>query len=187
MNSQLSSSSVRISAGQCRYPASGATPAARTRPSTSRPAEAVPPGRMRHDISEDRILLHTIQTAEAFGALLSNGMLRPDPALAEPPLHADGYDWMFRQMAARLPTFGDGAIWLWARIRRQDTSNRYCRHRTIIAESTDIRTPGESAGSECGKRGVSSSASVGNRAARPSTTVAPSASRARSADIRQGW
>lgn len=75
---------------------------------------------MRHDISEDRILLHTIQTAEAFGALLSNGMLRPDPALAEPPLHADGYDWMFRQMAARLPTFGDGAIWLWARIRRQE-------------------------------------------------------------------
>lgn len=35
MNSQLSSSSVRTSAGQCRYPASGATPAARTRPSTS--------------------------------------------------------------------------------------------------------------------------------------------------------
>ena len=87
---------------------------------SARPAEAVPPGRMRHDISEDRILLHTIQTAEAFGALLSNGMLRPDPALAEPPLHADGYDWMFRQMAARLPTFGDGAIWLWARIRRQE-------------------------------------------------------------------
>lgn len=74
---------------------------------------------MRHDISEDRILLHTIQTAEAFGALLTNGMLMPDPALAKPPLHADGYDWMYRQMGARLPIFGDGAIWLWARIRRQ--------------------------------------------------------------------
>jgi hypothetical protein len=74
---------------------------------------------MRHDISEALIPLHTIQSAESFGALLTNGMLRPDLALAEPPLHADGYDWMSRQMAARLPTFGDGAIWLWARIRRQ--------------------------------------------------------------------
>lgn len=82
---------------------------------SARPGVAVPPGRMRHDISEDRILLHTIQTAEAFGALLINGVLKPDPALAEPPLHADGYDWMYRQKAARLPTSGDGGIWLWAR------------------------------------------------------------------------
>ena len=74
---------------------------------------------MRHDISEDRILLRTIQTAETFGALLANEMLKPNPAMAELPLHADGYDWMYRQMAARLPTFGDGAIWLWARVRRQ--------------------------------------------------------------------
>jgi hypothetical protein len=87
---------------------------------SARRAVAVPPGRMRHDISEDRILLHTIQTAEAFGALPTNGVLKPDPVLAEPPLHADGYDWMYRQMDARLPTSGDGAIWLWARIRRQD-------------------------------------------------------------------
>ena len=83
------------------------------------PAVAVPKGRMRHDISEDRILLRTIQTAETFGALLANEMLKPNPAMAELPLHADGYDWMYRQMAARLPTFGDGAIWLWARVRRQ--------------------------------------------------------------------
>jgi hypothetical protein len=27
---------------------------------------------------------------------------------------------MYGQMDARLPTFGDGAIWLWARIRRQE-------------------------------------------------------------------
>lgn len=68
---------------------------------SARPAEAVPPGRMRHGISEDRVLLHTIQMADAFGALLSNGARRSAPALAEPPLHADGYDWMFRQMDAR--------------------------------------------------------------------------------------
>lgn len=74
---------------------------------------------MGYDISENRILLHTIQAAEAFGVLLTNGVLKPDPALAEPPLHADGYDWMYRQMDAQLPTSGDGAIYLWARIRRQ--------------------------------------------------------------------
>ncbi|MBN3496607.1 hypothetical protein [Arthrobacter pascens] len=55
---------------------------------------AIPPERMRHDISEDRILLRTIQTAETFGALLANEMLKPNPAMAELPLHADGYDWM---------------------------------------------------------------------------------------------
>jgi hypothetical protein len=86
---------------------------------SARPAVAIPPGRMRHDISEDRILLHTIQTAEAFEALLTNEVLNPNPSMAEPPLHADGYNWMYRQMDARLPTTGDGAIWLWARIRRQ--------------------------------------------------------------------
>lgn len=61
---------------------------------------AIPPGRMRHDISEDRILLRTIQTAQTFGTLLANEMLKPNPAMAEPPLHADGYDWMYRQMDA---------------------------------------------------------------------------------------
>jgi hypothetical protein len=38
-------------------------------------------------------------TAEAFGGLFTNGVLQPDPALAEPPLHADGYDWIYRHSA----------------------------------------------------------------------------------------
>jgi hypothetical protein len=74
---------------------------------------------MGYDLSADRLLLHTIQTEEAFEELLSTGRLVPDISRAE-PLHADAYDWMFRQMAARLPTAGDGAIWLWAQIRRRE-------------------------------------------------------------------
>lgn len=74
---------------------------------------------MGYDISADRLLLHTIQTEEALEELVSNGVLVPDVSRAE-PLFTDAYDWMFRQMAARLPTAGNGAIWLWARIRRQE-------------------------------------------------------------------
>ncbi|WP_427007028.1 DUF3841 domain-containing protein [Pseudarthrobacter sp. H2] len=66
-----------------------------------------------------QLLLHTIQTAEAFDALLSTGVLVPDNSFAEPS-YADAYGWMLRQMGARLATVGDGAIWFWARIRRQD-------------------------------------------------------------------
>jgi Domain of unknown function (DUF3841) len=85
----------------------------------ARPADAVPRGRIGYDISADRLLLHTIQTGEAFDALLSTGALVPDNSLAE-PFHADAYALMLRQMAARLTTAGDGAIWFWAQIRRQD-------------------------------------------------------------------
>ncbi|MFF2316581.1 DUF3841 domain-containing protein [Arthrobacter sp. NPDC058097] len=74
---------------------------------------------MGYDIGADQLLLHTIQTEAAFEALLSHGVLEPDIALAEPDF-ADAYAWMLRQMAARLGTQGDGALWFWARIRRED-------------------------------------------------------------------
>lgn len=92
----------------------------------ARPADAVPTGRIGYDTSADQLLLHTIQTEEAFDALLSTGALVPDNSLAE-PWHADAYAWMLRQMAAKLATVGDGAIWLWAQIRRQDLVD-LCRH-----------------------------------------------------------
>jgi hypothetical protein len=85
----------------------------------ARPAEAVPRGGMGYDLSADRLLMHTIQTEEAFEALLSAGVLVPDPSRVE-PLHADAYGWLYRQMAERLPTTGDGAVWFWAQIRRQE-------------------------------------------------------------------
>ncbi|QOT19322.1 DUF3841 domain-containing protein [Paenarthrobacter sp. YJN-5] len=36
------------------------------------------------------------------------------------PLHADAYDWLYRQMASRLTSVGVGAVWFWAQIRRDD-------------------------------------------------------------------
>jgi hypothetical protein len=81
--------------------------------------EAAARGRMGYDISADRLLLHRIQTEEAFDALLSSGVLMPDKAFAEPSF-AEAYDWMLRQMAARLPTAGNGAVWFWARTTRRD-------------------------------------------------------------------
>jgi hypothetical protein len=74
---------------------------------------------MGYDLSADRLLLHTIQTEEAFAELLSTGALTPDPARVE-PLLAHAYGWLYRQMAERLPTQGDAAVWFWAQIRRQE-------------------------------------------------------------------
>jgi hypothetical protein len=83
------------------------------------PADAVPPGRIGYDISADQLLLHTLQSEEAFDALCSAGVLVSDPSRIDPYL-VDAYAWLYRQMAARLTTAGDGAIWLWARITRRD-------------------------------------------------------------------
>ena len=63
------------------------------------------------------LLLHTVQTTEAVDALIITGTLRPDPALADPDF-AEAYQWMLGQMNERLPTSGDGALWLWARTTR---------------------------------------------------------------------
>jgi hypothetical protein len=85
----------------------------------ARAADAVPKGRIGYDVSADRLLLHTIQTEEAVDALLTTGVLVPDNSLAE-PLYVDAYAWMLQQMARKLSTVGDGALWFWAKIRRQD-------------------------------------------------------------------
>jgi hypothetical protein len=88
---------------------------------------------MGYDLAADRLLLHTIQTEAAFEALLSDGVLVPDNALAVPE-YADAYAWMIRQMAARLGTVGDGALWFWARTRREDLveSCRFSRGEVLL-------------------------------------------------------
>lgn len=81
---------------------------------------------MGYDLDAERLLLHTVQPVEALETLLTTGTLRPDPGLAEAEF-ADAYDWIHRMMAARLPTGGEGALWLWARTRRKhlvDTCHR---------------------------------------------------------------
>ena len=92
---------------------------------TARRGAAVLPGRLPYDLSAPTLLLHTIQTAAAFEELLFAGRLVPDPAKAEPEF-ADAYSWMLRQMERRLPTRGQAALWLWARIRREDLLH-HCR------------------------------------------------------------
>ncbi|MGI5203879.1 DUF3841 domain-containing protein [Spirillospora sp. CA-108201] len=82
------------------------------------PEQAVPAGRVGYDLDADRLLLHTVQSAEAFEALLTRGTLTTDPDLAVKEF-ADAYDWIHRMMAARLPTSGEGALWFWARTRRR--------------------------------------------------------------------
>ncbi|MGI5419696.1 DUF3841 domain-containing protein [Actinomadura luteofluorescens] len=82
------------------------------------PEQAVPAGPMGYDLDAERLLLHTVQSVEAFEALLTTGTLTPDPALAVAEF-ADTYDWMYRMMAERLPTSGQGALWLWARTNRK--------------------------------------------------------------------
>jgi hypothetical protein len=95
---------------------------------TARRDSAVPPGRIAYDIGASILLLHTFQTEDAFEELLSTGRIAPDPARAEPDF-ADAYAWMFRQMDQRLPTRGDGALWLWAKIRRRDLVSNCSRSR----------------------------------------------------------
>jgi hypothetical protein len=74
---------------------------------------------MRYNLAAEKLLLHTVQPQEVFDELLSTGMFASDPSRVE-PLHAAAYGWLYRQMAARLPTTGDGAVWFWAQIRRQE-------------------------------------------------------------------
>lgn len=83
------------------------------------PEQAIPPGRIGYDLDAPILLLHTIQTGVAYERLLSDGVLRPSPELAATEW-PEAYAWMNRMMADRLPTTGDAALWLWARIRRYD-------------------------------------------------------------------
>lgn len=83
-------------------------------------ARAVPPGRIRYDLSADVLLLHSLVSPDAYATLAYYGRLRADPAHVD-PYFVPAYDWMRDQMAKRVPGHtGDYPIWLWAKIRRDD-------------------------------------------------------------------
>ena len=86
---------------------------------TACPEGGLPPGRIPCDLGAPVLLLHTLQAADAFEELLSTGRIVPDPARATAEF-LDAYAWMYRQMAERLPTRSDGALWLWAKTGRRD-------------------------------------------------------------------
>ena len=102
------------------------------------PERAIPPGRIGYDLDSDALLLHTIQAREAFEQLQSAGIFRPgrEHAATEWP---EAYEWMNRMMADRLPTTGDVAVWLWARIRRYDLVAN-CRRAARSAEPQVLLT-----------------------------------------------
>jgi Domain of unknown function (DUF3841) len=82
-------------------------------------ARAVPPGRIGYDLRAPALLLHTFSTHEAFDGLRADGVLRADPARAEPDFAA-AYAWLCEQYRRRIPG-GSGAphLWFWARTTRQ--------------------------------------------------------------------
>jgi hypothetical protein len=96
------------------------------------PDKAVPPGRIPYRAKSDHLLLHTIQGAAAAEQLRSTGRLRAERRHQTPDF-ADAYEWMLKQMAKRLTTDGDTAIWLWARTTRRELVNAVCR-----AEAGDV-------------------------------------------------
>ncbi|WP_138418748.1 DUF3841 domain-containing protein [Sinomonas gamaensis] len=86
---------------------------------TARRGDAVLPGRIGYDTTAPVLLLHTVQTEEALLELLDTGRLIPDPARAMEG-YDDAYAWLLGHMEKRLPTRGNGMVWLWAKIRRDD-------------------------------------------------------------------
>ncbi|WP_171042457.1 DUF3841 domain-containing protein [Sinomonas gamaensis] len=86
---------------------------------SARRGDAVPPGRIGYDTTAPVLLLHTVQTEEALQELLDTGRLNPDPARAMEG-YDDAYAWLLSHMEKRLPTRGNGMVWLWAKIRRDD-------------------------------------------------------------------
>jgi hypothetical protein len=77
------------------------------------PEEMVPPDPIGYNLDGETLLLHTVQTFDAVNELFKAGALTPDPRLVD-PYNREAYEWMGRQMALRLPTRGDGILWLWA-------------------------------------------------------------------------
>ena len=60
----------------------------------------MPPGRVGCDLDAGRLLLHTVESARAFDALITTGALRLDPALADAD-SADAYRFCFQTPRSR--------------------------------------------------------------------------------------
>lgn len=103
---------------------------------SARAEQAVSPGRIGYDLDADVLLLHTIQTSAAVDELRTKGALRPDPehTASEWP---EAYAWMMRE---RLSTSGSTAVWLWARIRRDDLIGNCRRARASGQEEQVLLT-----------------------------------------------
>jgi len=82
--------------------------------------------------------LHTFQTVEAFDELRQTGVLEGWPRYWEEDF-AEAYQWMKREMDRRLPTSGDGMVWMWAATTRRDLLGSARRARGDVLVS--VRVP----------------------------------------------
>ena len=105
-----------------------------------RPVLLAPPFRVATYLDAPVLTLHTIQTPAAYDVLRRKGILVGDPALGDADF-AEAYDWMRRQMAARLPTAGEGILWLWLKTNYRDLvgNARHARGEVLLT----VRVPRE--------------------------------------------
>lgn len=82
--------------------------------------------------------LHTFQTVAAFEELQQTGVLEGSPRYWEADF-AEAYGWMKREMDRRLPTSGDGMVWMWAATTRRDLLGSARRSRGDVLIS--VRLP----------------------------------------------
>ncbi|MEV7396700.1 DUF3841 domain-containing protein [Aeromicrobium sp. NPDC092404] len=73
----------------------------------------------KHDPEGPDLLLQSVQHRSVFQDLLRTGIHRPGRWPNDHDL-AEGYEWMAGQMEQRLPTTGEGIVWMWAQGRRAD-------------------------------------------------------------------
>ena len=88
--------------------------------------------------SDAYVDLHTFQTVKAFEELRQTGVLEGSPRYWEPDF-AEAYGWMKREMDCRLPTSGDGMVWMWAATTRRELLNSARRYRGEVLIS--VRLP----------------------------------------------
>lgn len=93
---------------------------------------------MRADADPDAYVdLHTFQTFEAFDELRRIGVLEGSPRYWTEDF-AEAYRWMKREMDRRLPTSGDGMVWMWAATTRRDLLGSARRARGDVLVSVRI-------------------------------------------------
>ena len=90
---------------------------------------------VRADADPDAYVdLHTFQTVDAFDELRQTGVLEGSPRCWTEDF-AEAYRWMKREMDRRLPTSGDGMVWMWAATTRREllASARRSRGEVLIS------------------------------------------------------
>jgi hypothetical protein len=94
---------------------------------------------VQHDADPEAYVdLHTFQTVEAFDELRQTGVLEGSPRYWQKDF-AEAYRWMKREMDLRLPTSGNGMVWMWAATTRRNLLGSARRARGDVLVSVRLR------------------------------------------------